>query len=414
MNRGENFESIPNDLILEIFSRLSSKSIGKCRCVSKLWRSMLLRPDFTELFLTRSASRPRLFFVLKRYNDWCFCSSPQPQNPYEKSLVVAVDYHTKFSKTRWPDFLGLTSGLIYLSIMETYMDRKRMICNPITGKYATLPKLMVNRINLFGFDPIDKQFKVLVMNNKVYNGTGINILTLGTGKMRWRKIRCPLSHKVCGEGICVNGVWYYLACKIDEEYYYVIDEESYVIVCFDVRSEKFKFIDAKCIGRDTTLINYKGKLGGIDWVERGNRELCMWVLEDVEKQKWSKYVYTLPEDEVLIDLDKYYVVGVTARGEVVLSRKCTREPFYVFFFNPERNTLQRVEIQGLGDDRRRFDIYTFVDHVEDLTFNVMKTEYGATSIERERKPTSTGAFASVNKFDALSLLDYDEFTGAEI
>ncbi|KAG7593644.1 F-box-like domain superfamily [Arabidopsis thaliana x Arabidopsis arenosa] len=410
MNRGENFESIPNDLIVDIFSRVSSKSIGKCRCVSKLWRSMLLRPDFTELLLTKSSTRPRLFFVLKRHNDWCFCSSPQPQNPYEKSLVVAADSHTKFSKTDWQDLIGLTSGLIYISAMTIYRDEVRVICNPITGKYARLPKLMVKyttTINIFGFDPIDKQFKVLVMNNIVCNGTLINILTLESGKMRWRKICCPLTHEVCCERICINGVLYYLGYKIDEE--------SYVVACFDVRYEEFKFIDAKCIGRETRLINYKGKLGGIDWVKGGNRELCMWVLEDVEKQEWSKYVYTLPENEVLIDLYKYNVAGVTARGEIVLSRKFAdiwSSQFYVFFFNPEKNTLQRVEIQGFEDEGREIYVYTFVDYVEDLTFNIMKTSYGANTIEQERKPTSTGV-ASVNKFDALCLLDCDEFTGAE-
>ncbi|CDY19139.1 BnaA04g18790D [Brassica napus] len=32
---------LPDDLILEIFSRLPSKFIARCRCLSKLWASTL-------------------------------------------------------------------------------------------------------------------------------------------------------------------------------------------------------------------------------------------------------------------------------------------------------------------------------------------------------------------------------------
>ncbi|XP_020866668.1 F-box protein At1g31080-like isoform X2 [Arabidopsis lyrata subsp. lyrata] len=68
MNRGENSDSIPIDLILEILSRLPSKSIARFRCLSKLWGSMLRQPYFTELFLTRSSARPRLLIGIRSQN----------------------------------------------------------------------------------------------------------------------------------------------------------------------------------------------------------------------------------------------------------------------------------------------------------------------------------------------------------
>ncbi|CAG7907709.1 unnamed protein product [Brassica rapa] len=39
---------------MEIFTRLPSKAMARCRCACKLWSSMLRRQDFTELFLTKS------------------------------------------------------------------------------------------------------------------------------------------------------------------------------------------------------------------------------------------------------------------------------------------------------------------------------------------------------------------------
>ncbi|KAF2581399.1 hypothetical protein F2Q70_00013441 [Brassica cretica] len=61
---------------------------------------------------------------------------------------------------------------------------------------------------------------------------------------------------------------------------------------------------------------------------------------DLERKEWSKYVYTLPVNGIC----EVFVVGVTTTSEIVLSEKVTSTPFYVFYFSPERNTLQRVEI----------------------------------------------------------------------
>ncbi|CAA7058010.1 unnamed protein product [Microthlaspi erraticum] len=69
-----------------------------------------------------------------------------------------------------------------------------------------------------------------------------------------------------------------------------------------------------------------------------------------------------------------------------------KQPFYVFYFNPERNTHQRVEIQGFGDYHESLDkpsrvhvfvddcsrlydssrFYDFANHIEDLNVNDLK------------------------------------------
>ena len=99
-----------------------------------------------------------------------------------------------------------------------------VICNPSTGRSALLPKEgMLSSINYLGFDPVDKQLKVLSIN---FDRSGL-ILTLGgTGDNSWREISCPLNHFSTGglsEGICINGVLYYFARRIYES--------SYLIVC---------------------------------------------------------------------------------------------------------------------------------------------------------------------------------------
>ncbi|KAG7571859.1 F-box associated domain type 3 [Arabidopsis suecica] len=354
-------------LIHEILSRLPSKSVARFRCVSKPCASMIGSPYFTELFLTRSLAKPRLLFATVKDGVWSFFSSPY--YPYEKSsstFVATAKFHVKFppnnirighNKDRRYFSYGYTSGLIYL-YGDTYDDRP-VICNPYTGEYAILPYLKRYRkaYSFLVFEPIDKQFKVLFMAYQSGCDRNHKILTVGTGNMKWRTIKFSLGHEIASEGITINGVL----------------------------SEKFTFFE---IERFCRLINYKGKLAMIyfeddvnyqsfgyrkeDYVEANDiNELHVWVLEDMEKQKWSKYAYTWTDD-IFFRRRHVSVAPTTAWGEIVFSmcEYTPGQPFYVFYFNPEKNTLQRVEIQGFGE--AFCSVYTFVDNVEDLNVNDLK------------------------------------------
>lgn len=178
-------------------------------------------------------------------------------------------------------------------------------------------------------------------------------------------------------------------------------------------SEKVKLIDTEWFSDHSArkLINYKGKLGGVDLGYRlagGSRsvELCLWVLEDAKKGKWSKSVYTLLD----VDTRDMYVAGVIATGEIVLA--CRYKPFYVLCFSHEKDTLRRVEIQGFGDfyDLDRLSVKVFVDHVEDLNLCIDAKLYNSSQcvdIVSTRpillKPPTQASFSEENKRRRRSL-----------
>ncbi|KAJ4917406.1 F-box protein [Raphanus sativus] len=377
-------DSIPSELNLDILSRLPAKSIARFHCVSKLWASILGGQDLKDLFLTKSSAKPRLLFGIEENDKWSIYSSPQHLSQYEKlspSVVVTLEFHIKFPPEDMEIYSythgcpgAYASGLVYFYVDKeqwSYLGRRPMVCNPKTGRYEVLPYIRRYRktYSFFGFDPIYKQFKVLLMRYPFGPGDH-RIMTLGTMGMRWRKIKCSLRHECVSSGICINGVLYYLGdssdCMNNSK-----QIKGFVIVCFDVRSEKFKFIyqESSC-----KLINYKGKLGLVYYDDKSDNaiKLRVWVLEDVEKQEWSKYAYTLKDDRLC--LRDVFVVGVSSKGEMVLSmaKYTSKQPFYVFYFNPETNTLQRVEIQGFGEGHEYSDVYVFADHVDDLNANDSK------------------------------------------
>ncbi|CAA7018464.1 unnamed protein product [Microthlaspi erraticum] len=303
-------DPIPSDLLIDIFSRVPGKSVGRFHCLSKFWRSTLGLPYFTELFFSKSLASPRLLFSVRVDKKLFLFSSPQPHNPVNAKGTETIS---------------------------------------------------------LGYDPINKQFKVFCTNRSRSGGRPYThhwVLTLGTGKLIWRPtMECEPHHAGYGE-ICINGVLYYGA-------YF---EGSYMMVCFDFTSEKFRFVKmheetlSVSVNMIRTLINYKGNLGLL--VIHGN-EVVLWVLEeDAGNHKWSKSICAAGLTSFLSERirNKFYVVGMNGAGEIVLSTYDQSNPLYIVYYNIEKNTFKEVQIMGFEEFQhgKNIVVSTFLDYVENI------------------------------------------------
>ncbi|KAG2285854.1 hypothetical protein Bca52824_045458 [Brassica carinata] len=396
---------IPIDLIIEILLRLSLKSIARCRCVSKLLASIVVRPDFTDSFLASSLARPQVLFACRKQNKndvMFYFSTPQPQNPDENSSSIVANYHMSFPF----DSLSLcsaVSGFVCIEDLRIIKGSKTprpvgfvciedlriikgsktprpvwMICNPSTGQSFTLPKMESRKriwIRCFlGYDPIEKQHKVLAMTWGHTKAEDHQVLTLlgGTDKLAWRRIECsiPQYGSPGPHNICINGVLYFKAQANRSS------NGQDIIVCFDVRSEKYNFVKVmkRVVHPAAALVNYNGKLASVisqspsHYIFDTTRSFEMWVLQDSEKHEWSKHIYILPPLwKHISGGQNLYFVGVTGADEIVLCPKSLfREPFYVYYYNLKRGTIRRVEIQGLERLEGSYRVDTFLNHVEDV------------------------------------------------
>jgi len=148
-----------------------------------------------------------------------------------------------------------------------------------------------------------------------------------------------------------------------------------MVVCFDVRSEKFKFLVVENIIWCSSLISCKGKLGILWPVPSGDqshevtRSFVLRVLEDANKLIWSRTVYTLSFNWKKLVNKSLYIVGMTSGGEIVLSTRHLNYPFYIVYYNPVNNTAAKNEIQFGNIANKKAEnsrIYTFIDHVENV------------------------------------------------
>ncbi|CAA7018410.1 unnamed protein product [Microthlaspi erraticum] len=361
-------KTIPIDLLISIFTKLPAKSVAKSRCVSKQWGSLLRRRDFTDLYLKMSSARPSLLFTFKLNGKFLFFSAPQPLNPHQDSAPLVAVRHMSFDTDDW------SRGIAYAQPVRGFLcskEKNPLVVNPTTGQCITLPTVASNfsGTSYLGYDPISKLFKVLRVSDD------FRVLTLGNGEATWRTIECSITPFYADpSGICIDGTVYFLGSR-----YCIGIEDNTVLFYFDVRSETCKFLRVEGkISLCSTLVNFKGKLGAIlpDGLTRfysGNTtKLELWVLDDVEDEKWSVHVYELPpswKSLVVVGNASLYIAGMTRAGEIVFSLapyQVEDVPFCIYYYNVVRNTVVRVEIQ-FGMVIPKFDkIHTFVDHVEDV------------------------------------------------
>ncbi|CAF1825244.1 unnamed protein product [Brassica napus] len=124
--------NIPIDLIMDIFSRLPLKSIARYYCVSKRWASVLRRPDFSELFFTKSLASRKVLFACQKKSKVTFFSSVQPQNHGENLSHITGDHRITFRVERVYDISSPVNGFVCIRdyrILKRKENQRACICD---------------------------------------------------------------------------------------------------------------------------------------------------------------------------------------------------------------------------------------------------------------------------------------------
>ncbi|ESQ31620.1 hypothetical protein EUTSA_v10005381mg [Eutrema salsugineum] len=347
--------NIPLDLVVEMLKKLPAKSLVRFRCVSKQWSSIIgTRRDFLDSIVTRSLAQPqRTHIIFHHRRDkpyFIFTSTTQKIADNESIYIPALTRSDSYDYVR---------GLI---LCWSYGYASIAIYNPTTRQALWLPEQkhmhLYKNICFLGYDPLENQYKVLSLRERsLEQDCQVFTLSVPTAANKWRNIKGIGHHYPVIPAICINGAIYYQART--EKY-----RRTYVLVSFDVRSEKLDQVKAPetLMNHRSSLINFHGKLGFM-CCQKG---VEIWFMEQTDTtQEWSRIFF----HEQMVDLENWSGSGkgVTRGGEIVFFYNRARYQCIVAYYDPKRNSMRYEDINDIDPAEikyRNIFVTVVTDHVE--------------------------------------------------
>ncbi|XP_026420584.1 putative F-box protein At1g19160 [Papaver somniferum] len=236
----EYFKSLPDDITLEILTRLPAESVLESKLVCKNWRSLVSHhPLFSRMHLqyVNHPSDPGNLGFLVRDHDFDDLDQVQGLTLWyldynDKLESKPVQRITRFNFTPPPRHfwvVGSVHGLICLGRGPSFL-----ICNPITREYVLLPEIKRDQdegididfscMSGFCYVSSTNEYKVIRIDADM-NPSIVHIYTLGSGN-GWRKLGNNFSSEWC------HFHW-------NDAALYWLDDELKMIGTFDFVEEKF-------------------------------------------------------------------------------------------------------------------------------------------------------------------------------
>ncbi|WOG92763.1 hypothetical protein DCAR_0312039 [Daucus carota subsp. sativus] len=306
-------DSLPPDMLSEIFKRLPVNHVLRCMCVKKSWYRVIKTCIFVSLHLNYRQSVSSKRYLLFHSN-------------YSGFSVHSDDKKCRETYKWRPDDVGQTSygtsnGLICLSDLELEYDSHIYLWNPAIRRSKLLPpsslfldifklefKGKVFKMSLaFGYSSSRDDYKVVkVMIYCLEKGAKwlslVDVYSLRSNS--WKEIGQEVSCCKLGRPVFVKGVVYWIAKKCDGKR---------LILCFDTEEEVFREIllpGYDCAYKLDHFVQKFGELLCVLVFHPPSEAVDMWVMEEAEV--WRKITS--------IGLaDKYGLpMGFRNNGEMVL------------------------------------------------------------------------------------------------
>ncbi|XP_019087384.1 PREDICTED: F-box/kelch-repeat protein At4g19930-like [Camelina sativa] len=388
---------IPFDLVIEILTRLPAKSLMRFKSVSKVWSSLIRSRTFTNRLIRVSSSAPRLYVTLSFLENShrktkLLSSSSSPSSDITttmSSFVIDQDLTI-------PSMKGYYISHVFRGLMCFVKEPGVQIYNTTTRQLVVLPDIEESNILVedhmnkkimycIGHDPVHDQYKVVCIVARPGEGYGelrtwlteywVFILE-GNESSRWRKIACPSPHLPITGILNTNECMHYLA------WIRVLDP---MLVSFDFSSEEISMLQAPedICWLKSDPIKYYGRVALLDHFDLGREgTMNLWVMEDGEKNMWSKKTLVVhPSQMDIVKSISLRVEDTTRNNEVILvpqninytqTGKVIVEPqdtslLYFFLYDLQKNLMRKVEIKETPYQTTVWDVVG-LDNVENFMY----------------------------------------------
>ncbi|KAL1548090.1 F-box protein-like protein [Salvia divinorum] len=135
----DRLNDLPQEIIIDILSRLPVQTIMKSKCVCKLWRDLVESPDFASLHSHHAAltsARLPVFEDLKFSRAHSLLGFIGGNEIIQKPSKGSVLYPHSFPKPNKPFIHSSVNGLLFMIDFDSMFEV--FICNPITQEYVAI------------------------------------------------------------------------------------------------------------------------------------------------------------------------------------------------------------------------------------------------------------------------------------
>ena len=248
-------EDSPEDITVEILSRLPVKSLIRLRCVCKSWYAIIKNLNFISKHLKNDINT-RLIVMYSKEDD-----KEEPSYPKEYFCLFPDETLQDLSlqdlsneEPVFGSFKGLYCGIVFIQEISNRIT----LWNIATRESITLPKYRVIipqytrvfRSNIgFGLDLKTKDYKVVLIltlrdekKESLCAFFHVAVYTLGTNS--WRNLEClksihyPIPMRLSSERTYLDGAFYWLL--------ELVNDNHNVILSFNMSEEKFQEMQGPC------------------------------------------------------------------------------------------------------------------------------------------------------------------------
>ncbi|OVA04118.1 F-box domain [Macleaya cordata] len=341
MKKKKYYFFLPEEIIIDILSRLPVKSVLQCRLVCKAWRSLVCDPSFAHMHLLRRRRHDddhgkvniAVMTLFENNSSERFHYTLDNEN-CEKSYEIRSFDFSSDDDLILCDIVGSCNGLICIADYKD--DGSLYIFNPITRECLNLPNLINQSSCLriedmvygFGYLPSTNEYKVVRICYYEHFAGRVQVYTLGAGS-GWRdkgEITYSLIFYPPEPTILANGALHW--------------RDGGEIVAFDLADEEFLLLPTPpCSLLDSENDQYPFQLqvlGGRLCVVHCKNEVSVevWSLKknekngnygDIKGQKDYQFWSWIKEFDVDSDLEARdpTPLALTMRGEVLLYNRGT-------------------------------------------------------------------------------------------
>ncbi|XP_058082954.1 F-box protein At3g07870-like [Magnolia sinica] len=346
-------QRLRTDIIVNIISRLSVKTLSRLRCVSTFWRALISAPHFLSTHHDLAAREPLfLFSTLSREdNDRSFTihlSSIDQQgrvlNTFRNKIACAVNLlYTRFNLVC---FAG--RDCIY-------------VCNPSTEEFVALPRASRPTNPRFavglGYSSSSKAYKVIHLF-KYYSvddeighcRVGCEVFTLGGTDSSWRRVEdCPYKVSALYPPPFVEGSLHWIIIGYSDDEVELIKTNNVVILSFSVDREEFRVIphpefcsSSDCRRGLLRLVELGGCLCMLEQIQPS--KLNIWMLKDYKNHIWVKE-YTI--NLAPLGSRRIFLNPRAIRSDGAILMETPRES--LDYYDPKSGTSTKVDGIKVGE-----------------------------------------------------------------